>query len=99
MRRRAAGSADRFSVAPEVTVSRDGDDVTFFQARTGRYWRGNETAARVVELLGQGRTVGEVVDDLAAAYGVDRDVVHQDAVGVVRSLVTARVLAPTAGTR
>ena len=98
MRRRTPGYGDRFAVAPGVTVEQHDADVTFFQARTGTYWRGNETAAAVVARLRAGRTVGEVVDELAARCGDERDVVGRDAAEVVGSLVAARILAPREGT-
>jgi len=82
----------RYRLAEQVVVDRLGDSMVAVQLGTDKIFDLNETAARLVELLGEGRTAGEAADVIAGEYDATAEAVRQDVVSTVSTLITESVL-------
>lgn len=82
----------RWVLDPEVEVVPDGDGVTLFHRRTGRFWRGNVGLVGVCERLRDGATVSELVSDVCSRHTVAPEVVAPDMVLIVTLLRRGRLV-------
>ncbi len=82
----------RYRLAEQVVVDRLGDSMVAVQLGTDKIFDLNETAARLVELLGEGRTAGEAADVIAGEYDATLDAVRQDVVSTISTLVDETIL-------
>ena len=88
-----AGTLDRrYRLAEQVVIDRLGDAMVAVQLGTDKIFDLNETAARLVELLGEGRTAGEAANVIAGEYDATAEAVRQDVVSTVSTLITESVL-------
>jgi hypothetical protein len=72
---------------PEHVVQRDFEGETVaLNLRTGTYHGLNPTAARMLEVLGDGRTVADGIPVLCCEFGQPRDVIERDVVELCRAL-------------
>jgi hypothetical protein len=93
MIRASSGRDEALVMAPGVTAMEDPDgDVTLFDSRRGRYWRGNPGSRDVLALLRSPVTGEEIVDVLHARYEAERDVISRDVESLVKQLLTARLI-------
>ncbi len=86
--------ARRFAVADDVVVEGMGDATVVVNLATDQIHELNETAARLLELLGEGKTAAVAADELAAEYEADPEIVRADVERTLRvfldgALVTA----------
>ncbi len=82
----------RYRTVPDVVIEKLGDAMIAVQLGTDRIIELNETAARLVELLVGGDSVGEATLALAGEYDVEADVVGHDVVETIAMLVSEQVL-------
>ena len=93
MTRTSWGRGEVLVMAPGVTAMEDPDgDVTLFDSRRGRYWRGNPGSRDVLALLRSPVTGEEIVDVLHAQYEAERDVISRDVESLLRQLRAARLI-------
>jgi hypothetical protein len=72
---------------PEHVVHRDFEEETIaLNLRTGTYNGLNPTAARMLEVLGEGGTVADGVPALCDEFGQPRDVIERDVIALCRAL-------------
>src|SRR3981189_2639145 len=72
---------------PEHVVQRDFEGETVaLNPPTGPYPGLNPTAARMLEVLGDGRTVADGIPALCDEFGQPRDVIERDVVELCRTL-------------
>src|SRR3954451_19128157 len=89
--------AARVSV-PEQVVYRDfADETVILNLESGMYHGLNATAAKMLETLASGVSVGEAVDSLATEYGQPRDVIERDLLTLCRALGERGLVAHDAG--
>jgi hypothetical protein len=65
--------------------------------QTGQYHGLNQTAARMVEMLAEGRTVADAVQPLAGEFGQPPEVIERDLVGLCRELAERGLIELHAG--
>ena len=53
-------------------------DIVLFSLRAGAYFGLNRPGTQIWNMLGESRNVGQILDSLALAYGVDRDELKRD---------------------
>lgn len=87
----------RWTTAPDVVVQRLGDAMVIVQLQTDAILELNETAARLVELLTDGKTVEEAVEALAGEYAANAEDVRKDVQQTLASLAAEQVLEPKRG--
>jgi len=83
-----------WTTAPDVVVQRLGDAMVIVQLQTDAILELNETAARLVELLTDGKTVEEAVEALAGEYAANAEDVRKDVQQTLASLAAEQVLEP-----
>ena len=86
--------ARRFAVADDVVVEGMGDATVVVNLATDQIHELNETAARLLERLGEGKAAAVAADELAAEYEADPEIVRADVERTLRvfldgALVTA----------
>lgn len=84
----------RWTTAPDVVVQRLGDAMVIVHLGTDAILELNETAARLVELLTDGKTADEAVEALADEYAATIEDVRSDVRRTLASLSAERVLEP-----
>lgn len=90
----AAQYTGYWMTAPDVVVQRLGDAMVIVQLQTDAILELNETAARLVELLTDGKTVEEAVEALAGEYAANAEDVRKDVQQTLASLAAEQVLEP-----
>lgn len=83
-----------WTTAADVVVQRLGDAMVIVQLQTDAILELNETAARLVELLTDGKTVEGAVESLASEYAAPVEDVRIDVQQTLASLTAERVLEP-----
>jgi hypothetical protein len=74
-------------VVPEHVAQRGfAEQSVAVNLQTGQYHGLNPTAARMVEVLGDSRTVGDAVQSLASEFDQPREVIEHDVVRLCRDL-------------
>src|SRR5690606_7719420 len=87
------GSADaHYRVVDDVVIERLGDTMVTVQLGTDRILELNDTAARLVELLADGKTAGEAATIIADEYSVPLPEVTANVQSTVAQLVEERIL-------
>jgi hypothetical protein len=81
-----------FALNPDVSISEAEDGMVLLDQRSGRYWQLNVTGARIVRLLLDGRTTGDVVDELRAKHPDGGDQVATDVAGLLDHLRRAELV-------
>lgn len=77
----------RLSFAPDVLFQGSDQEAVMVELQAGKVFELNETAARVVELIGAGNSTDKIVAVLADEYDVDRAVIEKEASRVIQSLL------------
>ena len=81
-----------FAYAPDVTVTPTDGGLVLLHGRTGRYWQVNGTAAAVLDQLGQGRTVDEVVTALCTGHPESLAQLRSDVARFLDAMRAARLV-------
>lgn len=81
-----------YCTSPDVVVEKLGDAMIAVQLGTDQILELNETAARLVELLLEGRSDADATAALADEYGVASEVVAPDVAETIAMLVAQQVL-------
>jgi hypothetical protein len=90
----ATSHTGHWTTASDVVVQRLGDAMVIVQLQTDAILELNETAARLVELLTDGKTVEEAVEALAGEYAANVEDVRKDVQQTLASLAAEQVLEP-----
>ncbi len=88
----SAGDVPCVAETVSVHVPADGSDVIVFQDETRCCHRLAGTARSIWSAIDGARSVGDIVDVVAASHGVDPDDIGDDVVGALERLRVARVL-------
>lgn len=82
----------RYRLSDQVVIDRLGDSLVAVQLGTDKIFELNETATRLVELLGEGRTAAAAAEAIAGEYDATLDAVRQDVVLTVEMLVAEAMI-------
>jgi hypothetical protein len=83
---------------PEHVVYRDfADETVILNLESGMYHGLNGTAAKMLETLSSGVSVGEAIDRLSEEFGQPRDVIERDVLGFCRTLAERGLILHDAG--
>jgi hypothetical protein len=84
----------RFHQLPHVVSARAGDATVLMDREREIYFTLNEIGGRVWELVGDGATITEIVDQLAEEYDVSRPQLEVDVVATLQQLTRDQLVAP-----
>ena len=65
--------AERFAPRPDVRYRRVGNEAVVVRQEAGEVVVLNEVATRILELVDQGRSTGEMIETLVGEFDVERD--------------------------
>lgn len=82
------------STAPEQLNSRLGEEMAILDLRSGVYFGLNPVAARVWELVHQGKTIGAIRTALLNEFDVEADVLERDLHELFEAMQTQGLLCP-----
>ena len=74
----------------------DGETV-LLDVNSGHYFGLNEVGSRIIELVGDPTTVGEVVQVMLKEYDVDADRLEQDVSSFIQQMVDRKLIRETDG--
>lgn len=94
---KATSGPARYRVVDDVVIERLGDTMITVQLGTDRILELNDTAARLVELLADGKTTSEAAETIAGEYSAPLAEVMANVEGTVAQLVEERVLEAVGG--
>lgn len=77
----------RLSFAPDVLFQASDEEAVMVELQAGKVFELNETAARVVELIGAGNSTDQILALLSDEYDIDRAVIEKETARVVQSLL------------
>jgi hypothetical protein len=89
----AALPTARFDRTAGVLCTSQGDTTVVLDVRGGTYFTLNEVGGRIWQLLGEGTTVGGVVERLAAEYDVPLERLAADVNELIDRLLATRLIA------
>jgi Coenzyme PQQ synthesis protein D (PqqD) len=81
----------RVSPAAGVSVQPLEDRAVLVNLQTGRCFELNRIGAEIWRLLAEGKSVGGACDALAARYPTARDILRDDVMGLIRSLLREKL--------
>ena len=87
-------SPQRFAIPSHVMSRELGDDCVMLDLASGTYFGLDPVGARLWQLLGEGRTVAEACDVLAAEYEAGRDEIEADVGELLESLAAQGLVVP-----
>jgi len=82
----------RYRLSEQVVVDRLGDSMVAVQLGTDKIFDLNETAARLVELLGEGGTAADAAATIAVEYAATLEEVTQDVESTIAALLEESLL-------
>ena len=77
-----------FSFAPDVVVQVINGEALILKLQEEEVFSLNETGARVAQLIGEGRSLGAVIDTLTAEYEMSRQDIEREVTDLVQTLVS-----------
>jgi hypothetical protein len=78
--------ADRLSIPPEVMTRTVGEETVILDLATGTYFGLDPVGARIWELVGEGKTLGEVCEQMLEEYEVSREELEGDVLRLAEEL-------------
>ena len=88
--------SDQVSIPPQVLTRTVGDEVVILDLATGTYFGLDPVGARIWELIGEGKTLVEVCDQMLDEYEVSREELERDTLRLAEELVEQGLIAASA---
>jgi Coenzyme PQQ synthesis protein D (PqqD) len=77
---------DKIIVSPQVVAREMGTEVVILELQSGSYFGLDEVGARIWRLIGMGKSLAEVCDEIVREYEISREVLERDVLAFVRDL-------------
>jgi hypothetical protein len=77
---------------PGVKIVDESSGAFLLDTRKGVYWHLNQSGVRLVSALAEGRSVDDVVAEVAAEFSVDPEMVRADCMALLKELRKARLI-------
>jgi len=78
--------ADKLSIPPEVMTRTVGEETVILDLATGTYFGLDPVGARIWELVGEGKSLGEVCEQMLEEYEVSREELEGDVLRLAEEL-------------
>lgn len=88
--------SDRATIPPQVMTRTVGDEVVILDLATGTYFGLDPVGARIWELMGEGKTLAEVCEQMLAEYEVSREELERDILRLADELAQQGLIAASA---
>jgi Coenzyme PQQ synthesis protein D (PqqD) len=83
---------DKIIVSPQVVAREMGTEVVILELESGNYFGLDAVGARIWRLIGMGKSLAEVCDEMVGEYEVSREVLERDALALVRDLAEKKLV-------
>ncbi len=85
--------SDKVKIPPEVMARTVGDETVILDLTSGTYFGLDPVGARMWELMGEGKTLGEICDLMLDEYDVSREELEGDTLRLARELADQGLIA------
>jgi len=82
----------RFQIDPEAVANRMGDQVVLVHVGTDRIFELNSTAARIWDLLVEGRDQSQIEQSLCDEFQISKDLASQQIQELLTSLIAEKII-------
>jgi hypothetical protein len=89
-------TSDALTISPQVMARQVGNETVILDLASGIYFGLDEVGSRVWELLGAGRSIESICDQLAGEYQVAGEALQSDVLALVAELRSRGLLVSTA---
>ena len=79
-------------VSPQVVAREMGTEVVILELESGTYFGLDSVGARIWRLIGMGKSLPEVCDEMVGKYEVSREVLERDALALVHDLAEKKLV-------
>lgn len=84
--------SDKATIPPQVMARQVGDETVILDLQSGTYFGLDPVGARIWQLIGEGRTFGEICDTLIDEYDVAREVLERDVIALAEKLLAQKLI-------
>jgi hypothetical protein len=84
--------SDNATIPSQVMARQVGDETVILDLQSGTYFGLDPVGARIWQLIGEGRTFGEICDTLLDEYEVAREVLERDVNELAEKLLAQKLI-------
>jgi hypothetical protein len=85
--------SDRITIPPQVMARTVGDETVIRDLTTGTYFGLDTVGARIWELIGEGKTLTQVCDQMLEEFEVSREELERDTLRLAQELADQGLVA------
>lgn len=85
-------TSDRVTIPPQVMARQVGEETVILDLPSGTYFGLDPIGARMWQLMGEGRTLGEVCEAMLKEYDVSRDALEHDILELAQKLLAQKLV-------
>ena len=78
--------SDKVSIPPQVMARTVGDETVILDLASGTYFGLDPVGARIWELMGEGKALGQICEQMLDEYEVSRDDLQRDVLRLAQEL-------------
>ena len=78
--------SDKVSIPPQVMARTVGDETVILDLASGTYFGLDPVGARIWELMGEGKTLAEICEQMLDEYEVSREELERDTLRLAQEL-------------
>jgi hypothetical protein len=83
---------DKATIPPQVMVRQVGDETVILDLVGGTYYGLDPIGARIWQLMGEGKSLGEICDTMLDEYEVTRDDLERDVIELADKLLEQKLI-------
>jgi hypothetical protein len=83
---------DKPTIPSQVMARQVGDETVILDLGSGTYFGLDPVGARIWQLMGEGRTFGEICDTLLDEYDVARETLERDVIELADKLLAQKLI-------
>ena len=84
--------ADKPTIPAQVMARQVGDETVILDLGSGTYFGLDPVGARIWQLIGEGKTLGEICDTMLDEYDVTREALERDVVELADKLLEQKLI-------
>ena len=85
-------TSDRVTIPPQVMARQVGEETVILDLPSGTYFGLDPIGARMWQLMGEGRTLGEVCEAMLEEYEVSREDIESDVLKLAAELLAKQLI-------
>lgn len=85
---------DKVTIPAQVMARQVGEETVILDLASGTYFGLDPVGARVWQLMGEGKTLGEICDTMLDEYEVTRDALERDVIELAQELSAQGLIVP-----